>query len=172
MRVNKKPFGYIQAKATITGEVEVRLPQQLYASLMQAVLNLETTMSWVTRYCVFKLIRSSTFSEVTQYDLTVAEDKEEVANEENFHRHVLCLYGRDEELIKMAASELGWTKSRLVRVALRLYLSELSNDHSADNLKKYGTKIVKKIEIRMTNNGFWPESSVFMYKLFEGSDWW
>jgi hypothetical protein len=42
--------------------------------------------------------------------------------EGEIHRHLMCLYGDDEKLIRVAAMDLGITMSAFIRLALEFYL--------------------------------------------------
>ncbi|MDH4199833.1 MAG: hypothetical protein OEV66_05555, partial [Spirochaetia bacterium] len=46
---------------------------------------------------------------------------------QQYHRHIMCLYGDDEKLIRLAAMRLGITVSHLIRMALYWFLPKLEN---------------------------------------------
>jgi hypothetical protein len=79
----------------------------------------------LTRFCVLRLA-SKTRIEWTAR-LKEAHDKAKLRisiarAEGEIHRHLMCLYGDDEKLIRVAAMDLGITLSAFVRLALELYL--------------------------------------------------
>lgn len=75
------------------------------------------------------------------------------------HRHMMCLYGDDEKIIRLAAMELGLTISAFVRLAIELYLQTLAmvkhNPYavSHDDLTWEGVRFTESIQIFAVNGG-------------------
>jgi hypothetical protein len=75
---------------------------------------------------------------------------------------MLCLYGEDEKLVRLAALDLGLTLTAFVRLALARYLGVLAMEkHSRryvtdDRLKWEAIRFTEKTHIFATNNAGYP----------------
>ncbi len=83
--------------------------------------------------------------------------KEGLAIAQDMHRHMMCLYGEDEKIIRLAAMELGLTITAFVRLAIELYLVTLAMEkhswHFVTNaeLTWEGIRFTESIEIFAVN---------------------
>lgn len=75
---------------------------------------------------------------------------------------MLCLYGEDEKLIRLAAMDLGLTLSAFIRLAIELYLSSLAMvNHSKlkvtdADLTAEGIRFLQQMQIFAANGGPFP----------------
>lgn len=125
MKCIKQP-SFLSKKSTPITEIwEVRLPHRLWAIIKQLSAQTGVTYSTITRLCVFHLAERShlrlgkAFQTVKKQDMV--EYKQAV-----HHRHMVCLYGEDARLWRLAAMQMGISVSCLIRLALRLYLHKIA----------------------------------------------
>ncbi|GAB4438400.1 MAG: hypothetical protein OHK0011_21220 [Turneriella sp.] len=96
----------------------------------------------------------------------------------NMHRHMICLYGEDEKLIRLAAMELGLTISAFVRLALELYLDTLAMEkHSTlrvteADLNAEGIRFTEIVQIFATNGGPYPYLRELCFHRFDLDSYW
>ncbi len=104
---------------------EVRLPLQIWQQIQGLARRHQVTFSRITRFCLFQLVERSSLRHRAIFRNLAARDKADYGQAEKHHRHLVCLYGEDVKMIRLAAMELKVTVSRLIRMALRLYLRHL-----------------------------------------------
>ncbi|MDH5716456.1 MAG: hypothetical protein OEZ22_02325 [Spirochaetia bacterium] len=143
MRCKKQPLG---AKIEIKNVWEVRMDLLLWDKVIRTAKLRKKTYSWIVRYCVFELARKKSLrwtEKLQQIDKEIKSKKSE-----NQHRHMLCLYGDDEFLLRNSALILGITVSQLIRIALELFLNRVLNGKTSDkNLFWRGIKLFAQIKI-------------------------
>lgn len=94
------------------------------------------------------------------------------------HRHMLCLYGADEKLIRLAAMELGLTMTALVRLALQLFLPFLAMEKhswgrvSRGDLTWQGIRITKEVQVFAVNGGGRPFYRHLTFENFDPDTYW
>lgn len=125
MKCNKQP-AFLANKPTSIAEIwEVRLPQGLWLRVRKLAMNQGQTFSTVTRLCAFELAEMDPKSAPAKLRALKKKDREEYG-EGSHHRHMVCLYGEDARLLRLAALQMGISVSAFIRLALRLYLSLLA----------------------------------------------
>lgn len=108
----------------------------------------------------------------------MSQHVEEGVDITQLHRHILCLYGEDEKLIRLAAMELGLTMTAFVRLALELYLSTLAMEKQSQRLVTdkeltwEGIRLIEAIQIFAVNAGNRPFSRNLTCLRFEIDSYW
>ncbi len=121
MKCTRQPKFLKRKSATISEVWEVRMPPRLWRSVCSAAHRRHTSFSLISRFCVFALAERSHLRWRRGLSELFQIDKREYA-EGNHHRHMVCLYGEDARLLRLAALQLGISVSGLIRLALRFYL--------------------------------------------------
>lgn len=188
----KKPFNNANSSADITGIIEILMPLFLWERMKNIKnVNPRLTYSWISRYALFRLLRHANHKNFLQNAKFRKLQKQERAfskNRKKCHRHSLCFYGEDEEVIRQLSLQLRIDVSTLVRIALLLYLKELEcgkipNSTEESSKKKYarishekiiafGTKIVKKKNVKIKSLYFVAIKTLKHSFLFEEDDFW
>jgi len=141
-------------KLKITEIFEVRIRMEQMKEIVSLSKKHKITFSWVTRICLFKLLEQYTHLSLSIH-LTNAEEKEDLLEVKEkklkLHRHQLCLYGKDAIRVRFLASELGFTITQLVRIALRLFIHILSEKIEKKLLVEIGIKIVASVMEKLNN---------------------
>lgn len=122
MQCRKQPKFLENRPTPITDLWEVRLPARLWREIVRIARTRGKTFSTITRFCVFALAERSSLRWHKKFVELHKEDKAELKAAGEIHRHMLCLYGEDVRLIRLAALELKITVSAFIRLALRFYL--------------------------------------------------
>ncbi len=121
MKCTKQP-AFLEGKPTpITDVWEVRLPQPLWQRIRATAKAHRTTFSTITRLCVFELAERSSLRMRAAFT-NMAKTNSTECKVGDLHRHMVCFYGEDVLLVRMAAMRLGITVSAFIRLALKLYL--------------------------------------------------
>lgn len=125
---------------------EIRLDKTIKARLRALARRRRCTMSWLARYCIFRLVHKKIIH-MEEFHAMVDEIKATRPSFRELDRFYVCFYGNDILWIKMQASTLGVTVSMLVRVALLRYLGTLESERAVPwwRLFWYGIKINKHI---------------------------
>ncbi|GAB4423376.1 MAG: hypothetical protein OHK0011_03210 [Turneriella sp.] len=118
----------------ITELWEVRLPQRLWLRLRRLAEEQGRTFSTVTRLCAFQLAEKKLERGQKKLQNLINQDKVEYA-QGGHHRHMVCLYGEDARLLRLAALQMGISVSAFIRLALRLYLSLLAMEFQRRGIK-------------------------------------
>ncbi|MES0489252.1 MAG: hypothetical protein ABUK01_04620 [Leptospirales bacterium] len=125
---------YRKLKIPIDNVLEIRLSPLSWNKIKWVAVNKNRTYSWVVRYAIFRMIkRSGQFhpdgENVGLRSAKIAKlndlMRSERGNSQKKHRHRLCLYGKDELFIRIAAAKMGCTMSHLIRLSLTMYLDDL-----------------------------------------------
>jgi hypothetical protein len=104
--------------------------------------------------------------------------REELSISQNMHRHMMCLYGEDEKLIRLAAMDLGITLTAFVRLAIELYLPFLAMEKRSHrpitdaDLTWEGIRLIENVQIFATNGGPWPAARELSCQRFEIDSYW
>lgn len=162
MLCRKQPR-FLQHKGLpITHLLEIRVAPVHGNQIQLANRQRRRTYSTLTRYCSLRLARKCSLrwtSKLRQKHATVVQD---IAEAQEFHRHLMCLYGDDVKLIRLAAMELGLTLSAFVRLAIELYLPVLAMEKhsrwfvSNEDLTWEGIRFIQEIQIFAVNGSARP----------------
>jgi len=162
MKCKRQPR-FLEDKAIrIANILEVRLAPAQWNRIMIAVRQRRRTYSTITRYCVLKLARKCSLRWTVGLRSVQADVKNRLRGATRLHRHMLCLYGEDEKLIRLAAMDLGLTLSAFIRLAIELYLSSLAMvNHSKlkvtdADLTAEGIRFLQQMQIFAANGGPFP----------------
>ncbi len=114
-------------------------------SIRSASKAYKTTMSWVVRYCVFRLARRRRLDLDSWREIADAwkenRKKNTPLSSETMHRFMLCLYGEDEKILLELKYRSGLTVTMLIRIALNRFLGKLINRGISDwSLYWFGLK--------------------------------
>jgi hypothetical protein len=162
MTCRKQPRFLAQKQIQITNILEVRLAPKQWNKIKIASWQRNRTYSTITRYCVLRLARKCSLRWSGKLHETIGEVQRGLAVAKDMHCHMMCLYGEDEKLIRLAAIELGLTLTAFVRLAIELYLRTLAmekhskNFVSGQDLKWEGIRLTQEIQIFAANVGGWP----------------
>jgi hypothetical protein len=127
MKCLRQP-AFLNDKPTPITEIwEVRLPLSLWQKIQRIATVRRKTFSTITRFCVFQLAERAALRWHKQMVELHQQDSREI-RESEIHRHMVCLYGEDAKLLRLAALELGISVSAFIRLALRIYLRYLAMD--------------------------------------------
>lgn len=119
---------FLAGKSAKIAEVwEVRMPLSLWQLVSGTARCRGTSFSLISRFCAFGLAERNRVRWLAGLRTLRELDKREYAKG-NHHRHMVCLYGEDARLLRLAAVQLGISVAALVRIALRLYLRHLAVD--------------------------------------------
>ena len=79
-----------------------------------------STFSWVVRYCVFNLLHNP-----RKLETLAGEIPSMRCARANGHRLKLCLYGEDENTLRLIAYKMQISVSSLIRLAIQLHIHRL-----------------------------------------------
>jgi len=90
------------------------------------------------------------------------------------HRHILCLYGDDEKLLRITAMELiSITVSQLIRLALYKYLPSVEQrSFEWRYIYYYGTKITRRLDLLRINLLEFPAIDTIFHEKWPYRSWW
>jgi hypothetical protein len=162
MICRKQPAFLAGKPVKITHVLEIRLAIGQWNQIRQLASRRRRTFSTITRYCVLRLARKCALRWTPRLRTALEQVRAELRREPRQHRHMLCLYGEDEKLVRLAALDLGLTLTAFVRLALARYLGVLAMEkHSRryvtdDRLKWEAIRFTEKTHIFATNNAGYP----------------
>lgn len=182
MKCTKQP-AFLEGKPTpITDVWEVRLSPLVWGKICITAKKHRLTFSSVTRFCVFELAERGSLRKHRKFsELLKQEMLERVSTKlrnAREHRHMVCFYGEDIALVRMAALRLGVTVSAFIRLALCLYLRYFAMDfHStrrvtAEMIFWKGIKRWIKIPLTAINEFSLPAVRSFLFLSFPPEDRW
>lgn len=178
MQCRSQPDFLKERPSQVTDVWEVKLPQQIADLLRKTANKRRCSYSSVTRYCAFRLAEK----ENLKWRPLVLKGRSEMnrnptpANER--YRHMVCFYGQDIRLIKLAALALNISVSEFIRIALWLYLPRLVMDNhnrrfvSDAELFWFGIKRWLSIPLQSLNNTGQPHMRRFLFSTFPPTHWW
>jgi hypothetical protein len=129
MKCLRQPKFLQDKPVQIANLIEVHIAAPQWRAIVKLARARGWTFSMMTRFCVLRMASKTRIEWTTRLKeahdkaklrISIARAKSEV------HRHMLCLYGDDEKLIRVAAMDLGITMSAFIRLALELYLHLLA----------------------------------------------
>ncbi|MDH5717133.1 MAG: hypothetical protein OEZ22_05800 [Spirochaetia bacterium] len=142
MKCRKQPHW---VKTEIKNIWEVHLDKSIWKKVKLAAKIHNKTYSWIVRYCVFKLANKKSLQWTNE--LLNINYKLKMNEIQTKHRHMLCLYGDDEILLRNSALILGISISKLIRISIILYLEKFfQNKVNKKELFWYGIKLFSKIK--------------------------
>jgi hypothetical protein len=125
MQCRKQPRFLEDKPVRISHLLEIRLAPLHWNRIKIAAWVRRRTLSTITRYCTLRLARKTSLRWTPKLRQATTEVRHGLAIARDIHRHMMCLYGEDEKIIRLAAMELGITITALVRLAIELYLGTL-----------------------------------------------
>ncbi|AFM11927.1 hypothetical protein [Turneriella parva] len=178
MKCSKQPAFLTNKPAKISNLWEVHLSQKLWQSLASLAKLRRCSYSTITRYCVFRLAEQQNLRCLALYTNVLNQIRDDMRQTPTKHRHVVCLYGEDEVLIRMAAMRLGITVSAFIRLALWLYLPRIAMEkHSLRSVSDYalfwrGIKRWAQIRCSAMNTLGIPTLRTYTFSNFKPQEWW
>lgn len=178
MKCLKQPAFLANKPAKINNLWEVHLSCKLWQSLAGLAKLRKCSYSTITRYCVFRLVEQQNLRVSPLYTSVLNQIREEMCETPTKHRHMVCLYGDDEVLIRIAAMRLGITVSALIRLALWLYLPRIAMEKhsdksvSDDTLFWRGIKRWAQVRCNAINTLGIPTLRTFTFSNFAPHTWW
>jgi hypothetical protein len=89
------------------------------------------------------------------------------------HRHMLCLYGEDEKLLRMAAMNLNITVSHFNRIAIYQFLPDIEQlKVTWHHIYYRGTKICRYLDLTIQNKLQMHFTWHIFYTKWPSSSWW
>lgn len=155
---------------------EVRLRPEIIEDIRTAASHYKTTMSWIVRWCTFRLFLRKKISldklhNIAQELRERNQPKPMSAGE--LHRLRVCLYGGDERIFLELKYRFGLTTTMLVRIALQLYLKYLLDKaESWRNVFFYGLKFFSQTKALYSRRVIVPQVDFHIHKFFHYSDYW
>lgn len=178
MKYTRQPKFLDGKEIQITHILEVRLAPVHWNRIKIAAWQRKRTYSTITRYCVLKLARKCSLHWTPRLERATVEVQNGIAIAQDMHRHVMCLYGDDEKLIRLAALDLGITISAFIRIAIELYLQTLAmGNHGKrfitnEQLTHEGIRFTQEVQIYAENTGPWPFARNLHCIRFEFGSYW
>lgn len=178
MKPKTQPIFLLNKPIQIQDSWEVRLPLPVWDRIRHLSGYRKCSYSRITRYCIFRLAEYANLRWSTQ--LTAAYTRASCKSLQSAaeHRHIVCFYGQDIILVRMAALRLGITVSGFIRLALELYLPRLELEiHSqkgvsAEALFWLGIKRWLCIPLTAINTLGLPTMRRFLFSGFPPETWW
>lgn len=125
MKCRRQPRFLENRPIAINDVWEVRLPPRIWRLIKQVARVRGSTFTAVTRYCLFRLVECETLRMRRHFARCLRSVQSESRVAEDLHRHMVCFYGEDILLVKLAAMRLNISVTGLIRLALGLWLPRL-----------------------------------------------
>ena len=178
MKCRKQP-PFLAGKPTPIEDVwEVHLVGAIWRYLAEIARRRKVSYSTIARYCIFRLAEQKNLKMTSSWQAVHQKNKAQIAGSGQLHRHLVCLYGEDVVLLKLAAIRLGITVSALIRLALVLYLPCLAmENHSKEIVDEQelflrGIKRWMRIELTELHAFGQPAIHQFTFSMFLPWQWW
>ncbi|HRP69571.1 MAG TPA: hypothetical protein PLY93_08570 [Turneriella sp.] len=158
--------------------LEVHLPPIQWERIVSLAVTRKKTFSTITRYCVLRLARKKNLCWNPVLITAHSKAKGGVQITDKVHRHVVCLYGEDEMLIRLAAMHLRITMSAFIRLSLELFLGHLAMEKQGYNfvtdeqLKWQAIRFIERYTPHTQNCFSRPDSIHFKWFNFALSSYW
>lgn len=178
MKCLRQPAFLDKRPAKISNLWELKLTPRLWQVVALQAKMRKCSYSTITRYCVFRLVEQQNLRLNTLLNRALDQVRQDNNHGQEKHRHMVCLYGDDEKLIRIAAMRLGITVSALMRLALWLYLPRIAMEKhsrksvSEDSLFWRGIKRWAQIHCRALNTFAIPTLRTFTFTSFSPQSWW
>lgn len=178
MQCQKQPRFLSGKPITISRLLEIRLAPGHWNRIKLTMLLRRRTYSTITRYCALRLARKCSLHWTARLREAEARVQDTNSAALEMHRHLMCLYGEDEKIIRLAALELGLTISAFVRLSLELFLPTLAMEKHSwryvtnAQLTAEGIRITEKIQIFAVNAGTRPFYRNLSCEYFDVESYW
>ncbi|MDW8305554.1 MAG: hypothetical protein RML34_00595 [Leptospiraceae bacterium] len=160
----------------MTGIWEVLLHPCLMAKVRRAAEINKVSMSWVVRYCVFRLARKRVVHMEKLHELAESlreKNQEEPLPARRLCRLNVCLYGDDERLFCELKYRFRLTTTMVVRIALVRYLDLLLEGRVPYwRLFWYGIKFVVRHRSCYSAPAGFPIVDFHIREFFDYGDYW
>ena len=160
-------------KLPISNLWEVHLDPEIWERLKRVSEAKKCSISWISRYCVFRIARRKVIKIPVAMEILSNELRKTYHSTPKTHRHMMCLYGEDEKLLRIAAMELNMTVSHLIRLAIYRYLPKVEKE-SFDwrFIYYYGTRICRYLDITRVNQKKIPYYDHVFFTKWPIESWW
>ncbi len=178
MKCKKQPDFLANKPVQISDIWEVRLPTRIWNNIRQQAAARKSTLTAITRYCLFRMIEAENLKMRPYLRKCLEQTRAEASASTSLHRHMICFYGDDLVLVKLAAMRLHVTVSALVRIALFIFLPRLAAEiHSRhcvteENFRLYSIKRWMRIVPSALNLKRVPMLRGFAFASFPPWFWW
>ena len=178
MKCKSQPAFLRDRPAKIEDIWEVRLTDPLWKRINASSQKFGVSFSGISRYCVFRLAEKGTGLRPDRFKKYLTELKETHGGKAPLHRHMVCFYGEDIKLVRLAALEMGISVSMFVRLAISLYLPrfemEIHNKKAVTTQELFWLGIKRWIQVTQTkiNNLGIPTFRHFTFCSFPPNNWW
>ncbi len=162
MICRRQPYFLTGKPIKISHVLELRLAPGQWNCIKYLAWQRRRTYSTITRYCVLRLARKCSLRWTPKFHEAAAGVHRGLEIAHELHRHMMCLYGEDEKIIRLAAMDLGLTMTAFVRMALELYLHTLAMEKRSRRqvtnlqLTHEGIRFIEFVQIFAENGGGWP----------------
>lgn len=178
MKCKSQPQFLAGRASQVTDVWEVKLPKSMADRLRRSSTCRKSSYSSITRYCAFRLAEKEKLRWSGLIVRARGEIRKMQAPADKRHRHMVCFYGEDIKLIKLAAMALNISVSEFIRIALWLYLPRLVMDShnrkyvSDAELFWLGIKRWLCIPLGALNNARQPTLRRYLFSSFPPAHWW
>ena len=178
MRCLRQPAFLYNKPTPICDIWEVRLSSRLWQHLRKIASIRRCTYSTITRFCIFQLAEFEQLRCTALFTRINSEIRKDSVIACQFHRHMVCLYGDDVKLLRLAAMQLNMTVSAFIRLALWRYLPRLAQENrshrnlTGEQLFRLGTKRWMIISYSGLNHERSPAMRQFAFASFPAWFWW
>lgn len=166
----------IQSNSQPTGIWDLRLNQQLMEKVKLASQKTGKSMSWIVRYCVFRLARKRVINHNAMKNMAEALREKNQPNPTPSHklcRLNVCLYADDERLFCELKYRFRLTTTMVIRIALVRYLDSLINGKIPQwRLFWYGIKFVAQHVTNYSTSPGFPVMDFHSKKFLRIEDYW
>lgn len=162
MKCARQPKFLENRPVKISCVLEFRLSQRLWRQIQAVAAARGQTFSMVTRFCVLRLAQKCSLEWTRRLERVHCAARAEAASAPWVHRHVMCLYGDDEKLVRVAAMDLGITMTAFARIALALYLGLIAMENRSyrfvptPKIRALGIRFTEEIQIAAQNTSEFP----------------
>ncbi len=178
MQCRKQPRFLADKPVQITHLLEIRLAPIHWNRIKLASWQRRRTYSTITRYCTLRLARKCSLRWTPKLQVAATGVRQGLEIAQDIHRHMMCLYGDDAKLIRLAAIELGLTITGFVRLAIELYLQTLVMEKRSQRLVSNasltwdGIRCIENIQIFAINGGARPFYRNLSCLCFDPDSYW
>lgn len=156
---------------------EVHLVNTIWEKIRLIARKQKVSYSTVARYCIFRFVERKDLKMDKHCKSLYLKNKRQQAGAQASHRHLVCLYGEDVVMLRLAAIRLKISVSALIRLALALYLPRLamenrSNRVSPEELFVLGIKRWLRIEQTELHWHGIPAIHQSTFSMFLPWQWW
>ncbi|AFM14764.1 hypothetical protein Turpa_4131 [Turneriella parva DSM 21527] len=178
MKCQRQP-DFLKNKPTPINDIwEVHLSPRIWRRLVHLATARGCTYSTISRFCVFRLAEPERLRNTALFRRLMPQIRGDMAVSKSRHRHMICLYGEDVVLLRLAAMRLNMTVSAFIRLALWLYLPRLAMENRSKRfigpliLFQLGTKRWMSVPYAALNHEHNPALRRFAFASFPPWFWW